>query len=233
MKGFIRRLVILLVAAGAGFIGLYLLLWKLGYVTSPRSLVARQESPECSDIIREPIQPSQAVHRPPIATQIKLTNQSLASLITAPLQKSQISLLIEKANYRLTVYYNKQPIKSYPIVLGGSPVGDKRREGDNKTPEGIFRIRDRYPHPDWAQFLWLDYPTKESWHRHCLAKQSGQISPLDSVGSEIGIHGVPQGNDSFIDNRQNWTAGCISLKRQDVNELASVIQVGTVVEIIP
>jgi murein L,D-transpeptidase YafK len=234
MKGFIRRLVVIVIAVGAGFTGLYLLLWRLGYVASLRSLVARQESSECSIITRQTLQPTQAIHRPPIATQIRLTNQSLESLIAASsLQKSQVSLLVEKANYRLTVYYDKQPIKSYPIVLGGNPVGDKRHEGDNKTPEGIFQIRDHYPHPDWSQFLWLDYPTQVSWYKHCLAKQSGQISPLVSVGGEIGIHGVPKGNDSFIDQRQNWTSGCISLKRQDVDELASVIQVGTVVEIIP
>jgi murein L,D-transpeptidase YafK len=149
------------------------------------------------------------------------------------LQKSRISLLIEKRNYRLTVYYDQQPIKSYPMVLGGNPVGDKRQEGDNKTPEGIFRIRDHYPHPDWSQFLWLDYPTPSSRQKHCLAKQSGQISPVASVGSEIGIHGVPEGKDSLIDKRQNWTAGCIALKRQDVDEIAGLIQVGTVVEIIP
>lgn len=168
-------------------------------------------------------------------TQLELLNyeRSLLDLIPAPIDKSQTAILIEKSNYQLTLYYQNQPIKSYPVVFGGSPVGDKLREGDYKTPEGIFQIRDLYPHPSWSKFIWLDYPNQESWRKHLEAKKAGKIKPSDTVGSEIGIHGAPQNRDYLIDQQSNWTWGCISLKNKDVDEIYSVIQTGTKVEIIP
>ncbi|MEM7581203.1 MAG: L,D-transpeptidase, partial [Cyanobacteria bacterium P01_A01_bin.80] len=49
----------------------------------------------------------------------------------------------------------------------------------------------------------------------------------------VGIHGVPQGNDELINERNNWTWGCPSMKNSDVDELYGVVKVGTLVEIIP
>ena len=165
----------------------------------------------------------------------KLLNyyQPIESLIAESIDRSQTAILIEKYKYQLTIYYQNEAIKSYPIVLGSNFVGDKRREGDYKTPEGVFRVRDLYPHPDWSKFIWLDYPNRESWRKHLKAKRTGEIEILDTVGSEIGIHGVPQNSDRLIDDRTNWTWGCISLKNKDVDEIYRVIQTGTKIKIIP
>jgi len=145
----------------------------------------------------------------------------------------KIAILIEKSKYRLTLFYQNEPIKSYPVVFGGDPVGDKQKEGDRRTPEGIFEIRDRYPHPSWSKFIWLDYPNASSWRKHLQAKQHGEIAWFDRVGSEIGIHGVPNNADGYIDTRTNWTLGCISLKNADVNEIYTVVREGTIVKIVP
>ncbi|MCL1473871.1 L,D-transpeptidase family protein [Argonema antarcticum] len=144
--------------------------------------------------------------------------------------KNKISILIEKSKYRLIIYYDKQPVKSYPVVFGANPVDDKLKEGDKRTPEGRFKIKDLYPHPAWSKFLWLDYPNKYSWRKHFQAKLSGKINWDNSIGGEIGIHGTP--NDDFIQKGSNWTLGCISLKNQDVDEIYRFVQQGTEVEII-
>jgi len=34
-------------------------------------------------------------------------------------------------------------LKTYKIALGGNPDGPKERQGDNKTPEGTYRIDSR------------------------------------------------------------------------------------------
>ncbi len=60
--------------------------------------------------------------------------------MTSLIDKSQTAIVIEKLKYRLTLYYQKQPIKSDPVVLGSNPVGDKLKEGDYKTPKGIFKV---------------------------------------------------------------------------------------------
>ena len=160
-------------------------------------------------------------------------DRPLTQLLVTNSDRTATSILIEKSQKRLTLYYQEQPIKSYPLVLGNDPVGDKRQEGDYKTPEGMFKIRDLYPHPQWSKFIWIDYPTAESWDKHLEAKRQGLIPASTTIGGEIGIHGVPRGGDYLIDENKNWTWGCIALKNQDVDEIYDWLQVGTTVEIIP
>ncbi|WP_339378728.1 L,D-transpeptidase [Calothrix sp. NIES-2100] len=78
----------------------------------------------------------------------------------------------------------------------------------------------------------MNYPNAQSWRKHFQAKVNGQLAWDVPVGGEVGIHGVPNGADKMIDDRQNWTLGCPSLKNQDVDELYQWVQVGTVVEIV-
>ena len=158
--------------------------------------------------------------------------RSLTEILGNRTNLDSVSLLVEKSKYRLTVFYGGEPIKSYPVVFGGNPKGDKLHEGDRKTPEGIFRVRDLYPHPTWSKFIWLDYPTPTSWRKHFKAKLGGEIDFSLPIGGEIGIHGVPSGGDILIDEGSNWTLGCVSLKNRDVDEIYQFVKAGTVVEIV-
>lgn len=174
-----------------------------------------------------------ALHVPPPGDRLLKSTIPLNEILALEnIDKSQVSIFIEKSKYRLTVYYHKKPVKSYPVVFGENPADDKLREGDMRTPEGIFKIRDSYPHPEWSKFIWIDYPTKTSWRKHVNAKLQGKINWWDTVGSEVGIHGVPKGADNLIAQRSNWTWGCISLTTKDIDELYQVVQVGTEVEIV-
>lgn len=147
------------------------------------------------------------------------------------LASDQTSILIEKSEYRLTLYLDTTAIKQYPCVFGFNPVDDKRREGDGCTPEGHFTLRSIYPHNKWSRFLWIDYPTAESYEKHNASKAAGEIPEDATIGGEVGIHGVPSGLGPMIDLKDNWTLGCISLKNPDVEELYDNVQVGTPVEI--
>jgi murein L,D-transpeptidase YafK len=174
--------------------------------------------------------PDEKIHTPPAA--FVKTDQTLAKLLPGGFDRTKVSVLIEKSQYRLTVFYNQKPLKSYPVVFGNGE-GDKRREGDLKTPEGILRIRDKYPHESWSKFLWLDYPNPQSECKHNRAKQRREIPINSSIGGEVGIHGVPVFQDLLVETKMNWTWGCPSLRRQDVDELYEVTQIGTIVEIVP
>ncbi len=143
------------------------------------------------------------------------------------IDKDLISIHISKSGFLLQLKCDSTLIKSYPVVLGGNPVDDKRREGDKCTPEGEFEIRDLYPHKKWSKFLWLDYPTPASWKKFNAAKEAGEIPALATIGGEIGIHGVPDNNNELIDEMNNWTLGCISLKNADIDEIYDAVQVGT------
>jgi len=155
---------------------------------------------------------------------------SMSSSYSIP-EGTKIKILIDKSDYRLYVYAADTIIKTYPIVLGGNPVDDKLRQGDQCTPEGSFKMRSKYPHKSWSKFVWIDYPTTDSWRKHKQAKAAGEIPTNAKIGGEIGIHGVPKGTDYMIQKGVNWTLGCISLTNTDINELYPLITEQTIIEI--
>ena len=68
--------------------------------------------------------------------------------------------------------------------------------------------------------------------KHTRAKQTGEIPWNSTIGGEAGIHGVPKLGEWLIDDRNNWTWGCLSLKTKDIDELYDVVNIGTIVEIV-
>jgi len=142
-----------------------------------------------------------------------------------------ISIIIDKSDYSLSVYDDKGWYATYPVVFGNNSLEDKKMEGDKNTPEGTFRITSKRVHDKWYRFLGLDYPTKESWDKFKRRKQRGEIPASASIGGSIGIHGTWPHEDFVIDKYKNWTLGCISMKRDDVNEIYTYTPVGTKVVI--
>jgi murein L,D-transpeptidase YafK len=152
-------------------------------------------------------------------------------LDTLNLSADKISILIDKSDYKLSVLIDTVIIKEYPVVFGKNPMDDKLRQGDGCTPEGMFQMASKYPHKEWSKFIWLNYPTEDSWRKHNKAKKEGKIPANSEIGGEIGIHGVPKSMDVLIDIRYNWTLGCISMKNRDIDELYPYISGSTKIEI--
>jgi murein L,D-transpeptidase YafK len=155
-------------------------------------------------------------------------HQPLATLIkNQQVDSAGIFVFIQKDSLQLSLLSSDSTfIKSYPVVLGGNPVDDKLMQGDQCTPEGTFFVRAAYPHEKWDFFVWINYPTEDSWAKHRRAKAEGRIPTNASIGGEIGIHGVPVGADYLIDQKQHWPLGCISLKGDDIRELFPYLGVG-------
>ncbi len=205
---------------------LYIKLSRMGYVVPISYILDVFCVSNCQDEV------TSSLHQPLPGNKHLNYDLSLKKILASNVDKNQISILIEKSKYRLTVYFNLKPVKSYPVVFGDNPVDDKLKEGDLRTPEGIFKIKDLYPHQNWSKFLWIDYPNKSSWRKHTKAKLGGKIAWNDTIGGEVGIHGVPKNSDNLIDDGMNWTWGCISMKNKDVDDLYEFVQKGTEVEII-
>lgn len=144
---------------------------------------------------------------------------------------SKTRIFIEKEAYRLHLYEGDELLRSYPVVFGYNPIDDKMQSGDGCTPEGIFHIRTKYPHKSWSHFIWVDYPNAESQLKFKQRKAKGLISHEAEIGGDIGIHGVPKGYDWMIDEKENWTLGCISLENEHIQELYQLVQDGTEIEI--
>lgn len=136
-------------------------------------------------------------------------------------------ILIEKQQHRMTLYSRGELLKTYRIALGGNPVGPKERQGDNKTPEGIYLIDSRNRESRFHLSLHISYPNEKDKKR---AKALG-ISP----GGDIMIHGIKNGS-SWAGERHadvDWTQGCIAVTDEEIEEIDRVVPNGTVVEIRP
>lgn len=148
------------------------------------------------------------------------------------LDKSKIFIKVSKGSYLLQLKIGEVVVKGYPVVLGFDPINDKKQEGDGCTPEGTFKIQSKYPHKSWSKFIWFDYPNDESRKKFEARKKKGEIPKNARIGGEVGIHGVPDKDDRIIDQGINWTLGCVSLKTADINEIYSLVKVGTKVVIV-
>lgn len=154
-------------------------------------------------------------------------------LRTQNIRKRDLTIYIDKSAYYLAVKHADTVLIKYPCVFGFNEVDDKAMEGDGCTPEGTFGIRSMYPHKSWKYFIWIDYPNAESWRRFKRRKADGDIPQEATIGGEVGIHGVPDGMDAMIDNKNNWTLGCISLKNKHIADLYKSITQEVKVEIVP
>ena len=156
------------------------------------------------------------------------SSQSIDQKIAANhLDKRSVSIYISKIAHTLTLKIGDFTLKEYKCVFGGNPISDKKCEGDQCTPEGVFHIQSKYPHSDWDKFMWIDYPNKESWRKFETNKQQGKVPHNATIGGSIGIHGVPNNRSDLIDKSINWTLGCISLKDEDVDEIYNYVSAGT------
>lgn len=150
-----------------------------------------------------------------------------------PVGKDDYYIVVSKSEYLMTIYdANNNFIVSYPVAFGNSDQSDKMYEGDRRTPEGTFHIIAKRPHAKWYRFLALDYPTQESYQKFAERKASGLIPANARIGGSIGIHGTWPNEDFAIDERQNWTQGCVSTKNIFIEEIYSQLPVGTRVEIV-
>jgi murein L,D-transpeptidase YafK len=146
--------------------------------------------------------------------------------------KYSYKVLIIKSKYELQIYDSTgEWLVTYPVVFGNKDMGDKMMEGDRKTPEGVFHIAMKRKHEKWNSFLSIDYPTAESYQRFNQRKAKGQIPTSARIGGSIGIHGTWPHEDFAVDTYQNWTEGCISTKNNFIQEIFSMLPVGTTVEI--
>jgi L,D-peptidoglycan transpeptidase YkuD (ErfK/YbiS/YcfS/YnhG family) len=141
--------------------------------------------------------------------------------------ESADKVLIEKQARRLSLLAKGEVIKSYKIALGGNPVGPKERQGDNKTPEGTYRIDARNGNSGFHLSLHISYPNEDDKRR---AKKLG-VSP----GGDIMIHGIKNGFSQVGASHAetDWTEGCIAVTNQEMEEIYKFVPIGTVVEITP
>jgi len=136
-------------------------------------------------------------------------------------------IVVEKSARKLSIFRGGEKLKTYRVALGRNPTGAKQQEGDEKTPEGIYKIDNRNPHSNFHLALHISYPSAEDTAR---AATRGL-----SVGYDIMIHGLPSGRGwlGAFHRRKDWTAGCIALTDEEIEELWRVTPDESPIEIFP
>ena len=162
------------------------------------------------------------------ATMVLVGGGSL-SLFSQALPNGTVAdkVVIQKAARTLSLYRGHHLLKSYAIGLGSNPVGPKEREGDGRTPEGVYVIDARNRGSAFHRALHISYPSAEDRQR---ARRHG-VSP----GGAIMIHGWPNGLDAIgaAQLPRDWTLGCIAVTNEHIEEIWRVVPNGTRVEIKP
>jgi murein L,D-transpeptidase YafK len=153
-----------------------------------------------------------------------------------PLRNPRI--VVKKSQRQLLLYSEGKLVRTYRIGLGLSPVGDKVRAGDHRTPEGDFYIFTKNPKSAFYLSLGVSYPNAEhaarglrdglitrSQYSRILAALQRKTTPLQytSLGGTIYIHGRGASSD--------WTWGCVALDDADIKELYDAVEVRTPVTI--
>jgi murein L,D-transpeptidase YafK len=143
-----------------------------------------------------------------------------------PPRESVDLIVVKKSEHRMFFYADHQLIRTYLVSLG-KEHGPKVQEGDHRTPEGHYKIVGKNKNSDFYRSLLLSYPNKEDRER---AQKLG-VSP----GGQVEIHGL-QNDLAWVGvwhRALDWTDGCIAVTNEEIDEIFSLVDVGTPVVIEP
>jgi len=121
-----------------------------------------------------------------------------------------------------------------------APSGDKEREGDGKTPEGVFFNARLVPNSSYYKAFSVSYPDAadatrgltNSWisqsvHDQIVTAQNNCTLPpqQSELGGLIEVHGMGGSND--------WTLGCVAIDSSGIDALWAVLEVGDSIVVLP
>ncbi|HSS76693.1 MAG TPA: L,D-transpeptidase family protein [Thermoanaerobaculia bacterium] len=136
-------------------------------------------------------------------------------------------VLVEKSARRLMLFWQGREVRSYRVALGHAPVGRKQCQGDDRTPEGLYRIDARNSGSAYHRSLHVSYPN------------AGDVANSRRLGCKPGgdimIHGIKNGYGwmGSLHAKTDWTLGCIAVTDQEIEEIWVAVPNGTPVEIRP
>ncbi len=129
---------------------------------------------------------------------------------------------VHKGARRLYLLHHDQVLEAYDVKLGFNPVGHKQVEGDGKTPEGSYRISHKNPRSRYHLSLGVSYPNENDV---AAAKELGM-----PPGGDIMIHGFSYFRGK---NKDDWTAGCIAVTNDEMEDIYAMVRPGTPILIAP
>ncbi len=136
-------------------------------------------------------------------------------------------VVVYKKRHQMLLYKNNQVVRSYWIALSDRPEGDKVREGDRRTPEGVYTLDYVKENSYYYRAFHISYPNLQDIEE---ARRLG-VRP----GGMIMVHGQPPSSGEYHETvqRSDWTNGCIAILNPEIDEFISLVDPGTPIEILP
>lgn len=134
---------------------------------------------------------------------------------------------VEKAAHRLYLLSEETAVKSYRVALGWGGAGPKRQEGDGVTPVGSYKLTGRLATSPWHVLIGVSFPNYEDVKRFAALKQAGEVPHDANIGFGIALHGRPKGALDGEHKKTDWTAGCIAVDNDEIEEIAGLVKTGT------
>ncbi len=158
------------------------------------------------------------------------------------------NILVDKRNYILILYEDTVLVKSYRVSLGRNILRAEKTAGDKATPVGEYKICSIDTSHHYNKFFQLNYPNlsnatealRKGWITQKVFDQikfeyyyEGCTKFNKVLGGNIGIQGLGRLNYIFknLPFVYNWTNGSIAMSNENIDELYSVIKIGTKVVI--
>jgi murein L,D-transpeptidase YafK len=139
--------------------------------------------------------------------------------INQPITKMKVI----KSKKILMVYNNNKLLKTFSCSIGSEEIGQKQKQGDNRTPEGIYHITNRNNKSNYYKNLHINYPNQADKKR-CIAKG---VAP----GGDIKIHGIATHAIRNVKYESTW--GCIGVTNNNMDELYKWVVDNCEIEIKP
>jgi murein L,D-transpeptidase YafK len=131
------------------------------------------------------------------------------------------SIVVKKSTHRMNLLKDGQVLRTYRVSLGRGGPEPKSREGDARTPEGMYFIDRRNPRSCCHLALHISYPNTAD----VAAARARGVSP----GSDVEIHGIRNGLGWLgrWHRATDWTSGCIAVTNSEMDEIWRVVPDGT------
>jgi hypothetical protein len=149
-------------------------------------------------------------------------------------------VVVHKSTRNLALCKAGANVTNFRVGLGFAPIGDKEKQGDGKTPEGVFYFPRLVPSSSYYKAFLISYPDKDDAVRGLTAglitqaektqidsAQNACLEPPDStgLGGLVELHGNG--------GSQDWTWGCVAVEDSEIDQLWGVLGVGDTIVILP
>lgn len=160
------------------------------------------------------------------------------------IQREEPNIFVDKSEERLYLVRKGELVEdaegqlvSWPVSFGSAVnQGHKQKEGDKRTPEGMYVYSDYDASSQYHGSLLIHYPSPEDAERALLEQRITQgqrnqivdavkkesVPPMKTpLGGYILVHGTHKNGEYLFpsDVRYLWTDGCVGMSNDDIDEL--------------